>query len=569
MKIFKRFGTLLKDYKFNSIFFKNFLMLLLLIMVPLMGTFGLSYYAYGNMQKNEMRAYADRLVSEVYADMERILKEIRTQMLYIGMNSNVELYFYDTPEIRQLNYKVNTIQELIKMPVLSKSYIDSIYVYSAKNGKVITLQGLANYDNFREKECLDTCLREAEKGKQICVTQGSSRGYEEAQLSAFQEIRYGSENSGMVVVNINMAELIKELDLPGNVVMYLTDEEGILFGSAGELGEGKTAKSSMESRWNEDHSLGVIVRFGLEGYHNQLTAVRNVLLVVIGMMTLVTLILSAVISVRIFTPIEKIMLSLKEYRGVLMGEEELFREKDELQYILSSIRKTASIKKDVDSELAERVRLLKKAQAVALQSQINPHFLNNTLDTINWMAIGLLGGKNEISQMTGDLSRMLRMTLENTDSIIPLKQEIEHCKYYLNIQKKRYEDKFQVIWEIPEEIHASRTIRIILQPLAENAIYHGVKHLSSQGLIRISGYLTHGLVTIMVEDNGLGMKEEEVKELNEMMACDVIRENRHIGISNVNQRLKLYFGEEYGIRIESREGLGTRVFVTFPHIREE
>ena len=96
---------------------------------------------------------------------------------------------------------------------------------------------------------------------------------------------------------------------------------------------------------------------------------------------------------------------------------------------------------------------MKKAQAVALQSQINPHFLNNILETINWTAIELLGGRNEISAMAGSLSRMLRMTLENSDTVVSVRTEIQHCRYYLDIQKRRYEDKFDVVWEIPDEAY--------------------------------------------------------------------------------------------------------------------
>lgn len=223
-------------------------------------------------------------------------------------------------------------------------------------------------------------------------------------------------------------------------------------------------------------------------------------------------------------------------------------------------------RKNVDEELTERLRLLKKAQAVALQSQINPHFLNNTLETINWTAIELLGRKNEISEMTGGLSKMLRMTLENSDTVVAIREEVQHCKYYLEIQQKRYEDKFEVIWKIPEDVLEYKIIRIILQPLVENAIYHGIKPLSEKGILVISGSMYDEEVELSVSDTGLGMTEEELKNLRHNMDNDMIKESKHIGVTNVNQRIKLYFGEKYGVSVESKEGVGTKVTVHIPKV---
>lgn len=571
----------IENYKFNSLFFKNLMLLLVLIIVPLAGTVMLSYYAYGNMKENEIRVFNERVTADAYSDLERILKEARTELMYIGFNSNVELYMYDTDEIRELNYKVQSIQELIKLPVLSKAYIDSIYIYSLKNGRVITIQGISDFESFPDKEALDAYLSCEEGEAQVLITENNVKGYPRQQISIFQDVKYGSERNGITVMNLDIDNLAKEITVPEQVKIYLTDGKRILFSNEREMiGASVDKIPDYASRRQDDTVLGreycltsqyagdteleVLAHFGTQGYHNQLSAIRNVMMVFLLVMTVITLGLSAFISVRIFQPIGAIMSTIQENKNVLLGEEELFQEKNELEYVLGSIQKTAHIKKDVDEELSERVRLLKKAQAVALQSQINPHFLNNTLDTINWMAIGLLGGRNEISEMTGALSKMLRMSLENSDTIITVQTEIEHCMNYLEIQKKRYEDKFEVRWEIPKEVYDCKTIRVILQPIVENAIYHGIKHLSNKGLIVIGGRLAQGNVEISVEDNGLGMTPAELVQLQDNMRSNMIKESRHIGVTNVNQRLKLYFGEEYGVFIESREGVGTKVVCRFP-----
>lgn len=574
----------LTDYKFNSLFFRNFLLLLVLILIPLSGAAAICYYAYENMQMKEWQSTSEKITDEIYSDLESIFKEARTQLIYISMNSNVELYMYDTEDIRQFNYKISTIQELIKMPVLAKDYVNSIWVYSAKSNRVITQEGVAVYETFEGHDRIEAYLNKEQDTVDLMISGDDESGSLYPRLTVFQKIKYGKEVNGVSIMNMDVQELLKELDVPENVQLYLTDSKTILLAKEKELlgrpveeinGYTRVIHDGMylngfeciSSRVSGDSVLEVITRMDMTGYSDQLGTIRMIMLGYLAIMTLITLVLSVAVSVRLFSPIEKIMSSLREYHNVLTGEDELFQNRDELEYILTSIQRTVKARKNVDEELAERVRLLKKAQAVALQSQINPHFLNNTLETINWTAIELLGGKNEISRMAGALSRMLRMTLENSDTVVPVGMEIQHCMYYLEIQKTRYEDKFEVSWQIPEEIRECRIIRVVLQPLVENAIYHGIKPMTNKGLITISGRIEGDLLLLLVSDNGLGMTERELEKLQKNMQSDMIKESRHIGMINVNQRLKLYYGEEYGLTIESSEGVGTSIMVKIPRVQ--
>lgn len=585
MKIRREVKKYIKDYKFNSLFVKNLILLLALIIVPLSGAVILAYYSYNNMQKNEIEAYNKGIVNDTVSGIERVLKEARTQLIYIGFNSNVELYMYDTEEIRELNYKVKSISELIRLPVISKDYIDNIYVHSLKSDKVITLNGISAYENFTDKAVFEEfTLQPPEDKRGVLLTTGRSTGFDRMQISVFQDVKYGTLTAGTVVMNLNLPELVKEINMSREADVYITDGEKVILSNVmEEIGtpvdelevSGKVRHNStiisgqncITARTLEGGELEVISQFDLHTYQNKLSTIRSFILTFLFVMIVITAILATLISIRIFSPIDTILSSIREYRSALVGEEDMLKGKNELTYILSTIHKTVSKKRDVEEELSERVRLLKKAQSVALQSQINPHFLNNTLDTINWMAIGLLGGKNQISEMTTALSKMLRMSLGNTDIIIPMRTEIEHCRCYLEIQSKRYEGKFEVLWKISDELYECKTIRIILQPIVENAIYHGIKHLSNRGEILVYGEIIDDMVELYVEDNGLGMKGEEVEQLNRNMQSDIIKESAHIGITNVNQRLKLYFGEEYGIVIDSREGIGTKVKIRFPVIK--
>lgn len=577
MKTKGKLGIFFANYRFNSMFFKIFLLILALIFVPLSGASILAYYTYNNMRQNQTEAYQERVNLELYTKLEKIIKEAESQLIHIGFNTNVEMFMYDTEELKQLNYKIANIQELLMFPVITKNYVRNVYVYSAENHKVISMYGATDFDSCIDRQCLETYLNSEEENRSVMGTTGWKHGYAENQLSIFHEIRYGEAYSGLAVMNLDMEALQKELGIPKDVDVCLVRNGKIVFSDREEMTGQKLEVVMSESqeqgntfeKSSDDGKLQVVTFYAEDGYEDSLSTVRNAMMLFLLLMGMLTLLLSAVISARLFRPIESIISEIQKNKDTLIGENELFREKDELEYILSSIRRTANLKKDIDEELSERVKLLKKAQAVALQSQINPHFLNNTLDSINWIAIGLLGGRNEISEMTTALSRMLRMTLENTDSIIPISQEIEHCMYYLEIQNRRYEDKFRVIWKVPEEIYYCKTIRVVLQPIVENAIYHGMKHLSNRGKIVISGNLEDDVVELIVEDNGLGMTKEELESLRENMKSQVIKESRHIGVANVNQRIRLYFGEEYGVLIDSTEGVGTRVTIRMPKIGRE
>lgn len=581
MKVSERLRTF-QDYRFNSLFFKNLRLLSLLILVPIAGAVCIGFYSYNSIQRNEVRAYSDRMADNVYAGLTRILRECTTELLYIGQNSNVELYLYDA-NVRQQNYTLQNIQEVMLMPVLAKNYVDTVYLYSVTNERVLSPAGVALLDTFPDRKGLDQYLSQTDD-RVLLVTTSEVSGYEKTYLAVFQDVRYGSKTYGVSAMYLDVESLLQELNLTEEQELYLTDGERILLTNREELmdrpveeipGYGHVVRggiameknSCVVSRLAENAELEVIVRIRGAGYYQGAVTLLGVMAALLAGMVFVTLGLSVFISLRLFQPIEKIMDALQSNRNILLGSEELFQEKDELTYILQTIQRTADVRKDVDKELAERVRLLKKAQTVALQSQINPHFLNNTMETINWTAIELLGGKNEISKMAGSLSKMLRMTLENSDTVVPVGEEIRHSMYYLEIQKIRYEDKFDVVWKIAPEVESCRIIRVVLQPLIENAIYHGIKPLTNKGLLTIRGYLNGETAELSVEDNGLGMTPEELNRLRENINGDVIKESAHIGLSNVNQRIRLYYGNEYGLIIDSREGVGTRVTIRFPRLQ--
>lgn len=221
-------------------------------------------------------------------------------------------------------------------------------------------------------------------------------------------------------------------------------------------------------------------------------------------------------------------------------------------------------------KIAELVNLVqvqekskRKAEIEILQAQIKPHFLYNTLSTIQWMAQE--HGAQDVVDIVDSLTNMLRIGLSKGNEIISVRMEVKHVESYLMIQKTRYEDKLSYCVEVEEQMMSCQMIKLILQPLVENAIYHGIKEKRGQGKIRILGRLEDAKIHFQVIDNGIGMTPEKLDEINNMLNDDTSRPSElGYGIFNVNAKIRLNFGNEYGLRFQSVYGEGTIVDVWHP-----
>ena len=195
----------------------------------------------------------------------------------------------------------------------------------------------------------------------------------------------------------------------------------------------------------------------------------------------------------------------------------------------------------------------RKSELDALQSQINPHFLYNTLDSITWMIEG--ERNDEASFMVSQLAKLFRISLSKGHTIISVKDELQHAQSYMNIQKIRYKDRFDIQFDVGEDVLQYSAVKLTLQPILENAINYGVGGMEGDGEIRVSGKLQDGDVILSVSDNGIGMSEEEA----EVVLTDSGRaraKGSGVGLVNINSRIQIFFGKEYGVAIKERTRRG-------------
>ncbi|MGL4738750.1 MAG: histidine kinase [Cellulosilyticaceae bacterium] len=235
------------------------------------------------------------------------------------------------------------------------------------------------------------------------------------------------------------------------------------------------------------------------------------------------------------------------------------------EYIVSELSKTFN-------KMVERIRALmdeivreqdskRKKELEVLQSQINPHFLYNTLDSIIWLVED--ERVEEATRMITALSRFFRIGISSGKTMITVRQELEHARNYLTIQKIRYKNKFEYTLEADECVMEAKCLKLILQPLIENALYHGIEYIHHPGLVQIRAWQEGEDLYLMVKDNGVGMNEETcVKLLDE--SYEIHSKGSGVGSRNVHKRIKLYYGDQYGITVESEIEEGTTLRIRIP-----
>jgi len=238
---------------------------------------------------------------------------------------------------------------------------------------------------------------------------------------------------------------------------------------------------------------------------------------------------------------------------------------DESGLLLQGFNRMSKQIRELIGRVEEGQRRKKQAELQALVAQINPHFIYNSLESINSMAV--LQGNKEISRMVISLGKLLRISISEHQEMITLAKEMEHVEHYLRIQKIRFEDKFEYEIVVPEELKHTSCMSLIIQPLVENALYHGIERMRGKGFIRIAAHASklHNDLIIDVADNGPGMTEERLRQLFvESLEEAVKHKQSGVGLRNVHERIQIHYGDPYGLMICSAAGEGAVVRVRIP-----
>lgn len=363
------------------------------------------------------------------------------------------------------------------------------------------------------------------------------------------------------------------MDGEGNIVYHpqqqlifaglKSEPDGLLLdiseGSVEENGAIYTVRKEAENGWRI-MAVSYVDEVITEGLKNCLYLIFAVLLCVL----LAAIISSVVLSRLISEPTNRLIFAMRDFEKnaegfsftPIGGSREMTALSDSFGHMVVRIQ-----------ELMARVRseeiALRKTELRALQAQINPHFLYNTLDSIALMCED--GRNKDAVDMVNALARLFRISISKGHELIPIQKEVEHAESYLKIQKFRYKNQFEYAFDVEEKCLNYYCNKITLQPIIENAIYHGLNRMIDEGFIKIRIYEDKGDVVFSVSDNGVGMTKEQ---------CETILKNENnpnsgIGMKNVNDRVKIYFGERYGMEIKSEPDVGTTVYIRMAKVEEE
>ena len=431
-------------------------------------------------------------------------------------------------------------------PLLTSSHVQ--HIISGERPWVITLsRGIRNFSNGGEKEGVFFIDLNYSAISGLCDQNTiGTKGY------AFILDEYGN-----IVYHPQQQQLYNELQTENIDLVMKADSDTVLTGT------GRKDKLYSISRSNKTGWTVVGCMSVEELLQKSYEAQRSYVLIAAVLM-IVALLFSRQIARSFTYPIQRLRDSMKKVQeGNFSGADVEIESENEIGSLTRSFNVMTHRIQELMEQNVRDQEAKRKSELKALQSQINPHFLYNTLDSIIWMAEGK---KNEeVVLMTASLARLLRQSISNEDEVVPVSQEVEYARGYLTIQKMRYKDKLEFEISVDPSILNIPLIKLVLQPVIENAIYHGLKYKESKGLLQVKGFMKDGNAVLQVIDNGVGMDEETLAHI-----YDRHKVNYHsngVGVYNVQKRLQLYYGSEYGITYESKKGEGTTATITIPGIQ--
>lgn len=573
----------IRYFKFNSIFLRTFLFITALTVIPFIV---LSIMFYSNTLKNireEITLENSYMFDNSVNIIDRTLMEVDTLSSSLASNESTQLYTINN--VSTDSFK--TISRLAKTLPIIYRYIDSIYIYSEQTDTVIMDNNSIPLSDLSDTDWINA-YRAVTSPKGTIIPRSKNNVYPQL-ITIIKPIYVADEKKGAIIMNINAQSIYNSMLYQqykdGRLFFLVNADNKIIISSElsyfntypDDIGLNTlTIESNPKNSVYEINDKNYVVLSGdstisdykyisaypLELYEHKLSTMKLQIIGILLLLMIIIFILAYVASVRSYSPLNEIISFLDNSQPPADSIEE--EDKNELMYIINCIQTHINDKTKMAEILEERMKLLRKSQYDMLQTQINPHFLYNTLETINWMAYNMSNSENPVSKSLINLASFFRNTL-TSGYFVSIENEIKYTNEYVNILALRYGDLFDIEWDIDESILSYTIIKICLQPIIENAVYHGIKQKNDKGLIKIKGLCDDNNIILIVSDDGIGIEKDALDELNKTLSeTSFTNEKSHIGLSNVNQRIKIIFGDSYGIHVESTVGVGTDVYVTIP-----
>ena len=548
-----------------------------------------------------LNRYERTLERQVLSDSQKLIGQVEINLnTYLrSMMRNSDAVYYNV--IKKVDFDKDDIsQDLSLLYEANKDNLVSIACFT-RDGELLGAAPVGslkkNVDVTTQNWFVDASdkmenLHFSDLHVQNIFENKSGRYYWVVSLSRGVELTSGGKMSGgILLVDMNFSgiqQLFTEVNNDGKGYVYLIGSDGeiiyhpkqnLIFSNI--IQENNQVASTYDEGVHNEEFQGeqrvvVVKSVGYTGWKivsvvskeslfSDLNQTRMMALLNLVLAIFLMIFVNQYVAVRITDPLKKLE---KSIQGIEMKQQPVvyIGGSPEIQHLGLTIRFMVEELQELTDKMVKEQEEKRKNELDALQSQINPHFLYNTLDSIMWM-IESERYEDAVS-MVQALGRLLRISLSRGKNVISVGDELQHARSYLAIQRYRYKNKFTSYFEVEPDIEQYKTIKLVIQPLIENAIYYGMEYMDGEGEIHIRAYTREQDLYLEVEDNGPGMPEEQVEHL--LTGGEKARQKGSgIGLKNVNQRIQLYFGAQYGLEIESEPDEGTTVRIHIPKTTEE
>ena len=574
-----------------SLFFKYFwdLFLIMLSFIIIIGIlFSCFIYNYASTNKNLYRTQATEQTNLLIADM---LDDCTS--IFASLSSNQDILAFENLDVNtlseiQLYNLISRMQSTLSDKITSTDYISSIYICSQKNNYVLSPKNLKKTSDFSNYIIYNENLLNNDNSLHKTTSIASDADSNTAYIILNKTLDIANPESSICIIILNASILKNNI----SKTLYDSDCSFLIWDNLNNIPIinlgldnnllSEIHKSSVRNKkpsffnrnqYNKlytpnDYNWDCIYVYDNTSLNKEI--LQNICLIIplsFIILILIAILLSYIRAKKAYLPINKIVDTLTRQKdNVNMQDFVSNYSYTEINYIIETLMNNIKDKNELQEALEKKFQQLNDANRYALEVQIQPHFIFNTLEIVYLESYELFGDKNIISEIIYNLSDILRLTLRNDNKLIPICSELDFIKKYLYIQNIRFEDLFETTYDIDKDIDNLLTPKLILQPIVENSIKHGIIPAEKKCNIKISNYIEDERVVFIIEDTGIGMNPKRLQEIREIINDESSLPSKNIGIANVNMRIKLIFGNDFGCEIISSDSNGTKIKISIPII---
>jgi len=574
-------------------FIKQFLTFIIPLLIPALMLGALAYYTTQHDVKQELNQTSYQLLFQSQQQFDMVLEELDTLKLTLYSNSKMFNEISNILQVTEHTYESSISYQMINnyLSALtgSKPYIHSVYFYTANDQQrfLSSSGGITRIDEFADKSWLSEFLNVTEQ-RESWVSKREVKYYSFEEPYEILTFNYQIA-PGKIGIFLNISPQFIEGIIENSTnykeqsTFVIDGNRELIFSNDGSINFEDLPLETLLSVKEDNFSLNIngenyrVIKLHSDRYnwetislipHQVLYTVPNRILQFTLLFSLLS-IGSGIILAYYFTrknhrqihQITSLLKAAEQNRSLNKPSEQY---SDEYNYILHSMIQHFIEHHYITTQLSEKKYKLELSEMKALQSQIKPHFLYNTLNSIYWETLKLTGKPNKASEMIEVLSDMLSYSINHTDTLVTWEDELKNTDNYMEIQRVRYGEKISYCCEYEDQILSELTIRLLLQPILENSIYHGLQPKKTPGAIKVKIRKTKYFIQVSCIDTGVGMEKERLMELRERIKHYDSEADEHIGLINTYRRVQLVSDHKAYMQILSKKGYGTVVKLTLP-----